>query len=280
MPETVSAKILLGWMDETEAMNSLIREARPQFSETAAREIWNKYREKVAAVPVRDCLAPAYQELTAKERYEADYLMSKSRNKPYISKVVKLDPSRLVVHQLIVTVDHADGYVQEMQDLPRRIRICLGRNMEYDGTLPKAENRGRVLAKKIPHAEFLVRGGSLANEDFQVVEMNRHVAVKEFDGRILLSAGYHRTHSSMYRKNPEDTVLPLFAVLESDADGFFSPLSTAPVKRDMVRGATPPLFSDFFNDDLCITLPIRKCRVELHVNLDTLVATREWLDVD
>ena len=82
----------------------------------------------------------------------------------------------------------------------------------------------------------------------------------------------------MYRNKPEDTVLPLFAALETDADGFFSDGSKVPTLRDMVRGSCPPRLSDFFDDSLCITLPIRKCRVEIYVDLQTQEWGRLWQD--
>src|SRR5260370_10509110 len=97
---------------------------------------------------------------------------------------------------------------------------------------------------------------------------------------MLLSAGYHRAHISMYRSVPEDTVLPLFAALERDADGFFSVGTKLSFKRDMVRCTRPPFLGDFLDESLCIALPLRKCRVEIFVDLITHEAGRLWLDAE
>jgi hypothetical protein len=157
------------------------------------------------------------------------------------------------------------------------LHLALGRGLNFDGNHPKARKEGTRLIKPVPHAEFFVV--SATPDDFQLKEGRRHIAVKEFDGRMMLSSGYHRSHMSMYRTRPEDIVLPLFAVLESDTiDGFFSAGSKVPFKRDMVRSACPPLLADFFDNSLCIELPTRKCDVEIYVDLATGQWDRLWID--
>src|SRR5207244_5552801 len=103
------------------------------------------------------------------------------------------------------------------QGTKRRIHACLGRGLEYDGVIPKARREGDCLIKKVPHGEFFIDTRSIRQDDFDVKEGNRYIAVKESDGRMLLWSGYHRSHVSLYLKNPEDSVLPLFAVVESDS---------------------------------------------------------------
>ncbi len=157
--------------------------------------------------------------------------------------------------------------------------MVLGKGLEYAGIIPRAQRQGMFLVKPMPHYEYTVP--STNQDDFQVEEGNRYITVKEFGGRMLLSTGTHRAHVAMYRATPEETVPPLFAVLESDAlDGFFSPepKAPAPFKRDMVCGACPPLLTDFFDPHLCLDLPQRKRRMVLRVDLKTLQWFRNFED--
>jgi len=280
MPSAVRAKLLLGWMEETEAMQWLLKEYAGDipFTEETAKELWQKYRDKVALLPQRTATPPTcLVDRTQKERYEEDYFIKKHAKKPHILRVVKLDdPSKLVIHQLMVVLPQSERYLSAMKDHGGRTRTSLGRGLSFEGVHPKARKEGNLLIKTMPHAEFSVTRSD--QEDFDVREEDRHIAVKEFGGRMLLHAGYHRAHISMYRSAPEETVLPLFAALESDVDGFFSVGSKLPFKRDMVRGGCPPLLGDFFDDFLCIELPLRKCGAELCVDLTTRKWSRLWPD--
>jgi hypothetical protein len=203
--------------------------------------------------------------------------MQKFAREQGIIRVVKLDdPGKLVAHQLSVTLPQSERYLRDMQDPKKRVRAALGRGMNFEGTHPKARKEGSRLIKPVPHAEFHV--AAVNDHDFALKEGRRNIAVKEFDGRLLLWSGYHRSHMSIYRNRPEEMVLPLFAVLESDTvDGFFSANSPAPFKRDMVRGSCPPLLADFFDESLCIELPVWKCEVEIFVDLKTNQWGRNWL---
>jgi hypothetical protein len=69
----VKAKVLLGWMDEAEAMSTLLREnaTDPPFTEEEARKLREEYRRRVADLPPRACLPPArLADRTRKEEYE------------------------------------------------------------------------------------------------------------------------------------------------------------------------------------------------------------------
>ncbi len=271
---SVNAKLLLGWMEEKEAMNWLLREYRGNnpFTEESAKALWNEYRKKVAALQPRVCTPPVcIPERKHNEQYEENCFLQKFSKDPTILRVVKLDdPGKLAAHQLMIVMPRSESYLTAMQDERKRVRTALGRGLNFTGIHPKARREGTRLIKPVPHAEFVVTKAD--DQDFALHEMNRHISVKEYNGRMLLAAGYHRAHISMYRKVPEDIVLPLFAAMEIDADGFFSVGSKVPFKRDLVLGPRPPLLGDFFDETLCIQLPLRKCRVEICV--DTV--THKW----
>lgn len=281
---SLAAKVLLGWMDEDEAMSTLLREnpADPPMTEASARELWELYRRRVAALPPRACPPPArLKDWTAHERYEESWCIHKHRKQPQFMGVVKLDdPGKLVVNQLVLALPESEKYLAAMRDGKRRVSACLGKGLEYDGFIPKAQRRGNYLVKPVPHFEFSVP--RTAEDDFDVQEGNRSIVVTEYDGRMMLATGAHRAHASMYRDS-EEGVRPLFAILESDAvEGFFAEgtRAPAPFKRDMVRGRCPPLLADFFNPDLCIQMPQRKRRMSLRVDLQTWKWYRDWEDTD
>jgi hypothetical protein len=279
------AKVLLGWMDEAEAMSTLLREntTDPPLTESAAQGLWNEYRRRVKALPPRACPPPRrLSDRTPHERSAERWCVQEHCTHPQFQGVVKLDdPGRLVMHQLLIVVPESDKYLSAMQDSNRRVSVCLGRGLDFGGAIPRAQRRDQFLFKAMPHFEFTV---PMANqEDFDVEEGFRAIAVKEFDGRMMLAAGAHRAHASMYRTNPEEMVRPLFAVLESDTvDGFFSEGTNAPApfKRDLVRSACPPLLADFFDPRLCIQIPQRKRRLALWVDLNTREWYRDWEDAE
>src|SRR4051812_41157789 len=105
---SLESKLLLGWMEEAEAMQYLLQECRSAtpFTETSARGLWNRYKDAVAALPPRPCLPPnRIPDLSQKEEYAVRHLMQKHKKHPQILGVLKLDdPARLVAHQLFITV--------------------------------------------------------------------------------------------------------------------------------------------------------------------------------
>jgi hypothetical protein len=279
----VDTKLLLGWMEEREAMHWLLREYRGNkpFTEQSAKDLWNEHREKVSKLGDRDCAPPVrLADRTQKEEYAEHHFMQNNGKCNSVLGVLKLDdPGKLVIHQLSVSLSQSEGYLDGMRDPKQRLRLGLGRGRHYEGILPKARREGDCLIKSVPHAEWFPV--SCNQEDFEVKEGNRWIAVKEFDNRLLLSAGYHRAHMSIYRSKPDDIVLPLFVVLESDTvDGFFSVNSKVPFKRDLARSSCPPVLADFFNESLCITLPLRKFRPEIQVNLKMGVWDILWPDAE
>jgi hypothetical protein len=279
---SVMTKILLGWMDEAEAMATLVRENTAPLTGKAALDLWHEYQAKVAALAPRPCAPPNYIAGRSKrEEFAEHHLMQKhAKNRILVLGAVLMDdPGKLVAHQLTVVIPQSERYLADMKDPKKRLHLCFGRGMDDGVVIPRARREGDNLIKPVPNAEYFVTQST--QDDFDVKAGNRHIAVKEFNGRMLLWAGYHRVHSSMYRNRPDEAVLPLFAVLESDTvDGFFSVGSKAPFKRDTVCGLAPPLMSDFFDDSLCIQLPLRKRRVEMRVNLVTRSWDRVWVDAE
>jgi hypothetical protein len=129
---------------------------------------------------------------------------------------------------------------------------------------------------ELPHGEFQMVVG--AKKNLEIQEMARHVAITAFDDRLLLWAGYHRTYAITLesQENPEEIERLVPAVLTTDADPLLDARFSA--KRDMVRGACPALFRDFFDADLCLDMELRKRRCQIEIDLTQ--TKQVWVDDD
>src|SRR6266700_546829 len=142
---SVMTKLLLGWMDEEEAMVSLTRECSTPFTEKAARDLWHEYQAKIAQLPPRTCQPPNYiAGRTHKEEYAEHHLMQKhANNRTLILGAVLLDdPSKLVAHQLSVVMPQSELYHANMHDPKKRLHFCFGRGMDDGTIIPKARREG------------------------------------------------------------------------------------------------------------------------------------------
>lgn len=275
MPETVDAKILLGWMTEDEALKMLGNCVfEKPMTKDEQLELWKTYRDRVKAIGKRNPLPVTKpHRLTLSEDLAAKSHMRRFQKigGTNLKRVAKVNALGLIVHQLYVVLDRSEMYEAQMVDHKARLKISLGIGMEYRGTISPAKRNGDVLIKQIPHGEF--RPGPMNGpDDFHVQEQARFISFSEFDGKMMLWAGYHRSHALVSHTYPDETERLLVGTLVSDADDFLGAASPLPEKRDMVRGDCPALLSDFFNESLCMRVKLLKLRCELH--LDT--KARQW----
>lgn len=279
MPQTVDARVLLGWMDRREVLKTLLEEAvfPEPLTEQAALQLWEKYKAKVAALGARPAPAPTFEKLVFKEQWARDKFMKKfkKRQATNIRGVVKLNPMGLVIHQLQVILDQSNKYLEAMRSPAKRINVCLGVGMEH-AEVCETHNEGDIIKIKIPHSEFQIDIGP--NKRIELQEYTRHIALTQFNGRILLWAGYHRTYALRSQEYPEEMDRLLLATLTTDAERLLADVSDFPGKRDSVRGACPPVFGDFFDDGLCMSIKLRKRRCELHIKTTTMKIEKVWLD--
>src|ERR1017187_46482 len=102
-PQTVDGIALLGWKTEAEALTFLMNNCvfNESLNEEAARAIWQTYRSEGERLPDRAALAPP--RLPISGHYELEAVREFKRRwkgAANILDVVKIDPMRLVVHQL------------------------------------------------------------------------------------------------------------------------------------------------------------------------------------
>ena len=263
-PRTVGERCLIGWMSRADAVKHLTEEAiDPRFDEQSAAEAWEDYHNRVQQLPERNTIAPDRLPLTADERAIRDTFMRHHRGDQSVRDVIKIDPSRCVVlgHQWWIITERVEMYaatVRSAKDKHRR-SLGIGEPVSHNLTTLPADNAIRLA---LPHAEFRV---ALTPNGLEIQQAARHISVTAFENRLLLFAGYHRSFALSALHNPEPIARSLVVVLTTDADSLVSPTSPYQALRDMARADRPPLFADFFEDRLCMSLRVRKRRPELWV---------------
>jgi hypothetical protein len=191
--------------------------------------------------------------------------------------VVKVDPRHLVVRQLLVVVDQSRARVGEFKDKRASARACLGLRATQQ---PLVTRTGKDITIALPHFEFLLgaQAGGIA-----LVEQPGYISAVKLTDRMLLWAGYHRTYAFCSQMVPEadGTPVPLITLMEGagDVDRFLGAGSPEPELRDAVLGDRPPMFRDFLDTELCITLMLRKQRREIFIKNGD-VSAAQWRFVD
>jgi hypothetical protein len=276
---TVGGKLLLGWMPRSEAVKSLTELCvfDQPLNEIEAVGLWESYRDKVAALPKLNSCHPTSLQRTLAENLEITKFVkaAKKRGAKNIVRVVKVDPMGLVVHQFQIILDRANKYLALMQHARQRMHVCLGIGLQEN--FSRVRRGAGVTIIDVPHCEFGIN--FLPNNNFQLFEFARFISAADLSDRTLLWAGYHRTYAVASQIVPEGTVRSLLATLVvNDPDRFLSVDSERPEVRDTVRGERPALFRDFFNEDLCMNVRLRKLRVELHVPDNSRTCLTKWED--
>jgi hypothetical protein len=260
---TVSAKVLIGWMEQDPAVRFLANDCVfPQpITTDEAIEMWRVHRQRVDALPVRTADAPVQLPMDAPEQAQADAFMRAMRHAPSILRVIKIDPIGLVAHQPVVVVDQVEKY---------RPFATSAANFA-NKSLSTLTHRGQVQIQAgpnsvdvlVPHSEY----GFAFNpqQGFQIQEAGRHISVTAVQNRMLLWAGYHRSYARIASANPDGRDRSMLVALTTDADFFVSTNSPNQGLRAMVCGLRPFLLGDFFNGDLCITVNLKRKRWVLQI---------------
>jgi hypothetical protein len=100
------AKVLLGWLPKEAALQFLNDCVfNEPLTPERAEGIWSEHRDRVAALPERDCTAPVSLPLTREEKALADSFMQFHRQSANVREVIKINPLNLVTHQPYVNLD-------------------------------------------------------------------------------------------------------------------------------------------------------------------------------
>jgi hypothetical protein len=264
MPGTVKAKLLLGWMTQREALQALRSCVfDPRLNHRKLVDIWEEYRDKVAALQPRrpgivECLPLSQQEQQAIEDHTRR--IQAGPNARYFREVIKVHPADLLAKQFHVLIDRSATYGEVMKNEAARVNHCLGVGLNFKGPLVFTPMGPRMICVKLPHPEFV----PLQNQTGIVFqERDRYItAVRTPDGRLLLWGGYHRTHGVLcHMAGDADGAAPLLTVMEGipEVVDFFGRASWV---REAVLSDRPALLRDFFDENLFMTVNLRKKRAE------------------
>jgi hypothetical protein len=112
-PQTLRAVVLLGWMDRHNAVKYLTTKcvSDPPYTDASAEGLWRQYRDKCEALSEREALAPEELPFNHEERQHTNlFLAALNRVGPHtVQGFVKIDMSKLVIHQLDVVLSRANG---------------------------------------------------------------------------------------------------------------------------------------------------------------------------
>jgi hypothetical protein len=263
---TLEARVLLGWMSRDDAVKFLIGECQfdPPITHAEANQQWEEYHSRVQALPVRDATSPTHQTITSFQESEAKKeFLRRFKGAPNILDVIKIDPSKLVVHQLIVVTDRSNRYQSKVQSSNGWIKECL--LAEHANQSPQLQIQAGInfVNAQLPHAEFAF--SFVPGSGFQIQQMARHVTVTEFGNRTLLWAGYHRSFARMVSIAPDAIDRSLVVALTTDGVFKVSPASPNHGEREMLTGERPPLFGDFLDPRFFMSVPLLKKRFELQI---------------
>lgn len=260
---TIEGGALVGWMERDQAVKFLREECDfgAPISDAEAEARWRPYRDRVEALEPRDCAAPPELPLDADEQRAARHFMNGHRGATNILRVVKVDPMRLIVKQLVVVTERSNDYKREVRTAAGWLRKSLD--------ITRRNNRipfrcgVNAMDFDLPHGEFVTVFNDGGRWELQ--EGARHVSVTGYQGRMMLWAGYHRSYARVSSIAPDAIDRSLVVALTTDGDFLVSQASPNQGLRDMLCGLRPPLFADFFNDLFFMKLPLKRRRFVLQV---------------
>jgi hypothetical protein len=263
VPRPLPAKVLLGWLPK-EAALQLLNDCvfdEPVTPEQAER-IWVGYRDRVAALPERDCSAPATLPLTQAEQLLADNFMRYHRQNANVRQVIKINPLNLVTHQPHVNLDQCGKYRADATNASKYAKHSLA--LAQGAHQLQVQAGLNIMDVGVPHGEFAFVFNQQTGQ-FQVLELARHISVTRFQDRMLLWAGYHRSYAFIENANPDGIERSLLVALTTDADFLVSPQSPNQGLRAVITGLRPPLFRDFLDRDLFMDVHLKRKRWVLQV---------------
>lgn len=273
MPQTVKAKLLLGWMSRHEAMEALNSCVfNEHLSDKKAVALWKHYRDKVSALEPRIPAPLQEVALTATEQSAVEDHIRRINATPkgqFAPRVIKVHPGELIAKQFHVLTDRSEKYAQEMQNESNRINNCLGVGLQFNGQLVFRHVGRNRIDVDLPHPEYLVIPRQVGSQtQFEFQERDRYIlAVRTAGDRLLLWGGYHRTYALLcHMAGDAAGVAPLLTVMTGIAE-VESFLTRPSFVRETVLGDRPALLRDFLDEELFITVNLRKRRARGRVEL-------------
>ena len=263
MPPTIEAVVLLGWIERDDAVSYLqnLCYFDPPHTNQQAQDLWAQYRQRVEALPEREIQPLERVPIPADFRRLVNDFLARHRG-PEVREVINLNPMGLLVYQMYVITEIADGHAQQAGAWARK-------SLVIDRPIVQMPVRVEADTMKItlPHAEHMI--GVQPDGAFRIQQGGGFVSVAEIGGRLLLKAGYHRSfafaRAVMNEPDARDKceLVALTNTLPPQLSAGFPHQGL----RTTLLGSRPPLFSDFFDADLVMQVRLRKKRFEVHIKM-------------
>jgi hypothetical protein len=256
--------LLLGWMEENEAVEWLTNMCSfvPPLDVATATALWQEYRNKVLALPERVPRASVRHPLPNGCAGHVTDFLRRHRN-PEVRDVVSVDPLELAIYQFYVVVAKADHHHNQAGAWMRKTLVI-------DRPIAQLPMRveGDTIKLSLPHAEHMI--GVQPDGAFRIQQAAGFVSVVDLGGgRLLLKAGYHRSfafaRAAMNEPDAKDKCE--LVALTTSLPPQLTPAFPHQGLRTTVFGSRAPLFSDFFDEDLAMSVKLRNKRWEAHLRI-------------
>ncbi len=264
MPLTVDGFLLLGWMEQDEAVRWLMQDCwfDPPLTDVAAHELWKKYRSAVETLPERIPRQPIRLPIAPSMKPIVDNFLAHVKG-PEVADVISIHPQELLVYQLYVVADRADHHAKQLGGKDWA-RCCLQLDRPT-AQMPLRIEDGTIKVE-LPHGEHFF---AAVQSGFSIQQAAGFISVCETEGRMILKAGYHRSFafSRTLIKDPDAKDKSLLVAVTNTLPPQLLPTFPTQGLRTTVLGSRPPLFSDFFDDALAISVKLLKKRYEMHISV-------------
>jgi hypothetical protein len=251
-------------MDEAEAISYLRNHCwfDPPLTIPQAKALWDEYHQKVIALPERRNIpAPTTAAIPGAHQSLVRNFLSRHRG-PEVTGVINVDPKGLVVYQLYVVTERADAHALDATSWPEKTLV-----IDRPATQMPIRQEDDALKINLPHAEHMV--GVQPDGAFRFLQGGGFVSVVSVASRMLLKAGYHRSFafSRAVMNEPEAKDRCELAAVTVSLPPPLMPTFPHQGLRTTVLGSRPPLFADFFDVDLAMSVRLRKKRWEAHIKI-------------
>lgn len=241
------------------------------MTEEQAAELWAEKKAAVDALGPREAKAPDTEKLSFAEKEAVDKFLAAIRrnsngNLGEIKAMIKIDPKKLVAHQLDICLDQAQGYNKTAQSKHWYSQLCLLTTRHAPALNLKPGNPNGWDAS-LPHGEYLFAFDRQAGV-FRIVHGAPHISVSKVGERLVLWSGYHRSYARAAIDNPDTKDRSVIAVLTLEGTRAAAPESTNQRFRELVLGECPPLLADFFDERLCMKVKLHRKSYELRIRAE------------
>jgi len=264
---SIEAKLLLGWMTRETAILWLTHERVPPLTEQEAEALWTQYYGRVEALPPEPHSVPQKLNEIDKETRLRFLRHCREQGKHEIGDVIKLDLATLPIRQFRIVIPKSRDYEPLVNTRQGWVARALPTTAQEPNLQARYSQSGSDTEAWIdlPHGEFMFPfspniGG------FQVKQGDRWVEAIQVEQRHLLWAGYHRSLARLVNTigdgNERSALVALTKNRLLDTPNQSADNAHA---RALCLRARPALLKDFLNDELCITLNLKKQKWLYHV---------------